>query len=72
MINILYLNAGDIKSLYEMIQNNNLPFCSDGFFWGQQFQEESMEEYKEQDLEFCKKALEWIEEGKEVYYECSW
>ena len=43
---------------------------ADGYFWGQQFQEESMKEYKAQDLEFCKEALKWLEEGKQVYYEC--
>ena len=47
-------------------------FCSDGFFWGQQFQEESMKEYREQDLEFVKWAKEQIKNGKEVVYECSW
>ena len=47
-------------------------FCSDGFFWGQQFQEESMKEYREQDLEFVKWARQQIQNGKEVVYECSW
>ena len=35
-------------------------FCSDGFFWGQQFQEEQVNEYKAQDKKFiawCKKML---------------
>jgi hypothetical protein len=49
-----------------------LPFCPDGFFWGHQFQEESMREYKNQDLEFCEKALKWLKEGKNVFYDCSW
>ena len=47
-------------------------FCSDGFFWGQQFQEESMKEYRDQDLEFVKWARQQIKDGKEVVYECSW
>ena len=47
-------------------------FCSDGFFWGQQFQEESMKEYREQDLEFVKWAREQIQNRREVVYECSW
>ena len=29
-------------------------FASDGFFWGQQFQEEQVKEYKAQDEEFIK------------------
>ena len=47
-------------------------FCSDGFFWGQQFQELSAREYKDQDLEFVKWARQQIQGGKEVVYECSW
>lgn len=47
-------------------------FCSDGFFWGQQYQEESAKEYKDQDLEFVKWARQQIQNGKEVVYECSW
>ena len=47
-------------------------FCSDGFFWGQQFQEESMKEYREQDLEFVEWARKQINDGKEVIYDCSW
>ena len=47
-------------------------FCSDGFFWGQQFQELSAKEYKDQDLEFVKWARQQIQDGKEVVYECSW
>ena len=55
----------------ELVENDNLPFCPDGFFWGQQFQE-SMKEYKELDLKFCKQALKWLDEGKKVWYDCSW
>ena len=35
-------------------------FAPDGFFWGQQFQEEQAKSYKKQDkqfIKFCKKAL---------------
>jgi hypothetical protein len=66
------LEKEDILVLKNMTQDNDLPFCNDGFFWGQQFQEEAMKEYKEQDLEFCSKALQWIEEGKKVYYSPWW
>ena len=68
----LFLSKDDVLELQDLIQNDNLPFCEGGFFWGHQFQEESMREYKKQDLEFCKTALEWIEQGKEVWYESSW
>lgn len=68
----LELFEEDIKDLRELIINDELPFCSDGFFWGQQFQEEAMREYKEQDLLFCERALQWLAEGKKVFYSCWW
>ena len=68
----LILNRGDLVVLYELIKQDNLPFCPDGFFWGQQFQEESMKKYKEQDLEFCEAAIKWTEEGKTAWYGCDW
>lgn len=70
--NILWLEKDDILELQDMVKNGSLPFCPDGFFWGHQFQEESMSEYKQQDLDFCKEALKWLEEGKKVWYDCSW
>tara|TARA_E500000318_G_C3512513_1_gene192932 strand:- start:333 stop:746 length:414 start_codon:yes stop_codon:yes gene_type:complete len=70
--NILWLLEEDILKLQDAVKTDNLPFCPDGFFWGHQFQEESMREYKQQDLEFCEKALKWLEEGKNVFYDCSW
>ena len=69
---VIFLEREDIVKLQELVENNNLPFCPDGFFWGHQFQEESMKEYKELDLKFCKKALQWLDEGKKVWYDCSW
>ena len=38
----------------------------DGFFWGQQFQEEAVKEYKSQDLKFLKFCKEAIKDGKTV------
>ena len=68
----LLLNEEDILELQKLIKDDNLPFCDGGFFWGHQFQEESMKEYKKIDLKFCKDALKWIKEGKEVWYDCWW
>ena len=70
--NILWLLEEDILKLQDAVKTENLPFCPDGFFWGHEFQEESMREYKNQDLEFCEKALKWLKEGKNVFYDCSW
>ena len=47
-------------------------FCNDGFFWGQQFQEESVKEYKAQDLKFIKFCKQAIKDKKTVVYTCSW
>ena len=62
-----------IKDLEEAIKNGYYDhFANDGFFWGQQFQEEQVNEYKAQDekfLEWCKKRLK---EKKEIGYDCSW
>ena len=78
----LGFNAGDVPvemtkevvdKLEEAIKNNYKDYVAkDGFFWGQQFQEQSVEEYKEQDLDFladCKKALD---NNDTILYECSW
>ena len=47
-------------------------FASDGFFWGQQFQEEQVQEYKEQDQKFIDLCKEQLEAGKDIGYDCSW
>jgi hypothetical protein len=47
-------------------------FAPDGFFWGQQFQEEQITEYAKQDKKFVEWAEHQIEEGKKIGYDCSW
>ena len=47
-------------------------FASDGFFWGQQFQEEQMQYYKRTDQQFLKAARKALAAGREVTYNCSW
>ena len=66
------LDITDLQIIRTFVMNDDLPFCSDGMFWGHQFQEDAMKEYKNQDIEFCTKAIEWIKEGKEVYYSSWW
>jgi hypothetical protein len=56
----------------EIDSNYHQSFCSGGFFWGHQFQEEAMKEYKERDSLFCDWALAQLEKGEEVIYSCSW
>ena len=47
-------------------------FAHDGFFWGQQFQEDSVKEYKKRDKEFLKAARKALKAGRKVTYNCSW
>ena len=47
-------------------------FASDGFFWGQQFQEEQVQEYEEQDKKFIDWCKEQLEAKKDIGYDCSW
>lgn len=47
-------------------------FASDGYFWGHQFQEEQVENYKDQDKEFLEWARDQIMNKKNMVYTCSW
>ena len=69
----LYITEEIVKDLEkEWKENYHSSFCSDGFFWGQQFQEESVKEYKSQDKEFIDWCKEMIKNKKTVVYMCSW
>ena len=77
----LGFNAGDtvymteevVKDLEEAIKNDyHAYFASDGFFWGQQFQEHSVKEYKKLDLQFLEFCKEALKNKQVVEYECSW
>ena len=62
-----------IKDLEEAIKNDywiTLPLMVS--FWGQQFQEEQVKEYKAQDEEFLKWAKEQVKAGRQIGYDCSW
>ncbi|BAQ87787.1 hypothetical protein [uncultured Mediterranean phage uvMED] len=62
-----------VQKLEEAVNNGFMNyFCPDGFFWGQQFQEESVKEYKEQDLEFVAECKQALKDGQILTYECSW
>ena len=64
----------DIIEELEKEIKNGYPnyFASDGFFWGQQFQEEQVKEYADQDKKFLDWCKEKLKEGKEIGYDCSW
>ena len=69
----LELNLEDLEKLNEAIKNKYYEFfADDGYFWGQQFQEESAKEYKDQDKNFVKWARQELKDGNKVFYSCSW
>ena len=62
-----------VKDLEEAIKNDYWDhFANDGFFWGQQFQEEQVKEYKAQDKKFLEWCKQRLKEKKDIGYDCSW
>ena len=62
-----------LKRLEEAIKSNYYDyFATDGFFWGQQFQEEQVKEYAKMDLQFIKFCKEALKRGEVIEYSCSW
>ena len=62
-----------VKDLEEAIKNGYYDhFANDGFFWGQQFQEEQVNEYKAQDEKFLRWCKQRLKEKKDIGYDCSW
>jgi len=68
----VYLTREDIIDLKQAIHSGQLPKAKDGFFWGQDAQEESAKYYFETDKEFCERALAWLDQGKVVWYSPWW
>jgi len=70
----LVLSKDDIEKLEYQIKNG-YPDCESdgGLFFGHQFQEEAVDEYKEQDLDFISRAKEALNKpGSTVTYMCWW
>ena len=62
-----------LKRLDEAIKEKYFNhFAPDGFFWGQQYQEEQVKAYKKQDKQFIKFCEDALKNGKTVEYSCSW
>ena len=62
-----------VKRLEKAIKDNYFDcFATDGFFWGQQFQEEQVKEYKKYDKQFLKFCKDCLKKDKIVEYSCSW
>ena len=68
-----YMTKEVVKELGEQIEKGFADYVAeDGFFWGQQFQEEQVNEYKAQDQEFLKWCKEQVKAGRKIGYDCSW
>ena len=68
-----YMTKEVVDELGEQINKGFSDYVAeDGFFWGQQFQEESVKDYKDQDIKFLKFCQQAINENKVVEYWCSW
>jgi|TARA_X000001382_G_scaffold105916_1_gene81242 hypothetical protein len=71
--NDMVLTEGDINKLEGAIHNGYVEnVCDGGFFYGHQFQDESVKHYREDDLAFIEAAKAAIKEGKQVVYSCWW
>ena len=71
--NNLDLTEADLLALQDAVgKGYSDHFCEGGFFWGHQFQEEAVQEYKDEDTLFVTAALEAVREGKPVVYSCWW
>ena len=76
----LGFNGGPVKltkeivdQLEEAVKNNYWDyFAADGYFWGQQYQEESVKDYKDQDTEFLQWCKDELSNGNQPEYYCSW
>ena len=67
------LTEDDLLLLQDAIANNYADHpCEGGFFWGHQWQEEAVQEYKAEDTEFVQAALEAARDGERVIYSCWW
>ena len=67
-----YMTKEVVDELGEQIEKGFSDYVAeDGFFWGQQFQEDSVKEYKDQDIKFLKFCQQAISDNKVVEYWCS-
>jgi hypothetical protein len=67
------LTEEDINLLEKAILDGYTEHVSEGgMFYGHQFQEESVKEYREYDLQFVERARTAIADGTHVIYHCWW
>ena len=64
----------DVVNRLDKERRADYPNCvaQDGFYWGQNWQEDSIRQYKKQDEEFVEWCKEQLKEGQDIVYDCSW
>ena len=63
----LKLTVDDLLELKKLVIDKSLPVSS-GFFWG----DNNSDYYYDDDLRFIENAIQLINEGYTVYYDCWW
>ena len=67
------INEDVLNKLEKAIDSDYQDYiATDGFFWGQQYQEEQVNNYKERDKQFLQWCKEQISKGNLPEYHCSW
>tara|TARA_R100001224_G_scaffold104458_1_gene77674 strand:+ start:296 stop:640 length:345 start_codon:yes stop_codon:yes gene_type:complete len=66
----LVLTKKILEKLLKCVETNTLPESEGRFFYGEEIQDEVAKEYQEEDIKFCKEALQAIKDDKQVIYSC--
>jgi hypothetical protein len=65
------LTKDEVLELLSLVSDDQLPDSPGGFFYGHQFQDDSVQRYREEDIAFCHKAYRAMKEhGYSVVYSC--
>ena len=68
----LELTGEDVALLEELVASGALPESPGGFFFGEEFQDEQAERYRDQDIAFCRWAQTVLSTRNKVFYACWW
>jgi len=67
------INEDVLNKLEKAIDSDYQDYiATDGFFWGQQYQEEQVINYKERDKQFLQWCKDQVSKGNIPEYHCSW
>jgi hypothetical protein len=67
------INEDVLNKLEKAIDNDYQDYIAiDGFFWGQQYQEEQVNNYKQIDKQFLQWCKKQVSKGNVPEYHCSW